>query len=1064
MDQRVLRRLLLLAALLGLGAGVAATLVARSTYAPLAYAAGAAPVVAFLAFSILRDLVAGRMGVDAVALASMAGALALRENLACVIIAVMYAGGNLLEDFAVGRAERNLKALIDRAPRRARRKTGETIEEVAIEAVAVGDLLLVQAGEVVPVDGQICGADALVDESALTGEPLPVTRRKGQALRSGVVNAGEAFEMRAIATSGDSAYAGILRMASAARTAKAPFIRVADRYALLLLPLALGLAGLAWWWSGDPVRGLAVLVVATPCPLILAAPAAFVSGTSLAARRGVLIKGGGPLEALAHIRTVMFDKTGTLTVGGARLVAIETAPGVSASEALRLAASLEQASHHVLAKTIVATARGQGLRLSAPSEVRETLGSGLEGRVDARKICVGSLGLVRGDGRLEEWARRAARRAAWRSALSVFVAAEGRVVGVLLFADELRRETPRAIQMLRGLGVDRIVMLTGDRAEAAETIAAALDLNAVLAERVPSDKLDAVVGERRQAPTLMVGDGINDAPALAAATVGIAMGASGASASSQAADVVILVDRLDRVPEVVAIARRTRAIAMQSVVAGMTLSGVAMIGAACGYLTPIAGALLQEAIDVAVILNALRALSPGGLFDEKPMPEAAATKLRDEHLKVEMSLERLRQIADALDSAEGSEAVQNILEARRIVESEIVAHEREDEATIYPRVSGFLGDAHGLRALSRAHREILHQARLLTRLADGLRPADAESYLVRDAQRIVESIESLVHIHNAQEEDIYDYATGHARHSARGVLWRLAAAGAVVAGLAAAALHWRDDLPDWAQLPERPAAREIVATAEIAAAHATRVESEVTGVLAAVSCELGAAVKAGDVCALIDPHPFEAAVERGKAALDDAQARLAAVKAESTQGAAPLEEEPAPAKGKTKTRRAKAKRAAKALGFGEDPLERRHAAIERITEEVAEREAAWRAALESLEATKILAPADGIIVARTAAPGARVQPGTGKPLFLLAGDIGLVRVTTRIDAAALGELRPGAAVVFTVDALPGQKFEGEVVQLAKSLRAGIELVIVARNTELALKPGTSVAIRLRAGR
>jgi heavy metal translocating P-type ATPase len=370
-------------------------------------------------------------------------------------------------------------------------------------------------------------------------------------------------------------------------------------------------AGAAWLFSHDPIRGLAVLVAATPCPLILAAPVAFIAGAAQAARRGILIKGGGPLEALARAHTVMFDKTGTLTVGGARLVAVEAAPGEDPDEALRLAASLEQASQHIAAAAIVSAALARGLSLQISAKVRETMGSGLEGIVDGRKVCAGSHQLVHGGGRPEEWALRALRRASWRSALSVFVSVEGRMVAALLLADELRRETPRAVQALRAAGVSRIVMVTGDRADSAETIGAALGLDAVLADRVPSDKVDAVATEKRLHPTLMVGDGINDAPALAAADVGIAMGARGASASSEAADVVILVDRLDRVSDAVAIARRTRAIAMQSIVAGMGLSAAAMGAAALGWLTPVAGALTQEAIDVAVILNALRALSPG---------------------------------------------------------------------------------------------------------------------------------------------------------------------------------------------------------------------------------------------------------------------------------------------------------------------------------------------------------------------------------------------------------------------------------------------------------------------
>jgi heavy metal translocating P-type ATPase len=609
--ERALRSALIVIALVALAAGIAETLGGHHGLGRWIWAAGTIPVVAALAASIIRDVLTGRMGVDGVAFLSMAAALALGETLAGVVVAIMYAGGNVLEDFAVGRAERDLKSLVDRAPRVAHRRIKGSVEDVPIEQISIGDALLVRAGEIIPVDGHITSPAASLDESTVTGEPIPVARRAGEAARSGAINAGETFEMQASATAGESTYAGIIRMVTVAQTAKAPFIRMADRYALFLLPVTLLVAGAAWLFSHDPIRGLAVLVAATPCPLILAAPVAFIAGAAQAARRGILIKGGGPLEALARAHTVMFDKTGTLTVGGARLVAVEAAPGEDPDEALRLAASLEQASQHIAAAAIVSAALARGLSLQISAKVRETMGSGLEGIVDGRKVCAGSHQLVHGGGRPEEWALRALRRASWRSALSVFVSVEGRMVAALLLADELRRETPRAVQALRAAGVSRIVMVTGDRADSAETIGAALGLDAVLADRVPSDKVDAVATEKRLHPTLMVGDGINDAPALAAADVGIAMGARGASASSEAADVVILVDRLDRVSDAVAIARRTRAIAMQSIVAGMGLSAAAMGAAALGWLTPVAGALTQEAIDVAVILNALRALSPG---------------------------------------------------------------------------------------------------------------------------------------------------------------------------------------------------------------------------------------------------------------------------------------------------------------------------------------------------------------------------------------------------------------------------------------------------------------------
>ncbi|MDN5000319.1 heavy metal translocating P-type ATPase [Bradyrhizobium sp. GCM10027634] len=754
--ERVLRWGLVAIAIAGLTAGILARVAGRPDLADLAWKLGTAPVIGGLAVSIVRDLLSGRFGVDAIALLSMIAALALGQPLAGVVVALMYSGGNVLEDIAIARAERDLRSLVDRAPRQAHRKGNGGIEEVPIEAVSVGEELLVRAGEIVPVDGIVGSASATIDESAVSGEPIPVEKTRGSAVLSGSLNAGETFELTVTAPAGESTYAGIVRMVTAAQTAKAPFVRMADRFALILLPVTLAVAFLAWWISGDLTRSLAVLVAATPCPLILAAPVAFIAGVARAARRGILAKGGGALEALARAHTVLFDKTGTLTVGGARLLSVEVAPGEDPDEVLKLAASLEQASHHVLAKTVVAAALDRHLKLKAPEQVKETMGTGLSGLVEGRRVIAGSRELLRAHAELLPWELRAIRRASWRSALIVFVAVDGRPIGALLLADELRADTPRAIRLLRDAGIARMVMVTGDRAAAAQAIGAALDLDAVLADRVPSDKVEAVRAEQRLHPTIMVGDGINDAPALAVADIGVALGARGATASSEAADVVILADRLDRVGEAIMIAQRARRIALQSIVVGMGLSLVAMVAATVGWLDPVPAAIVQEIIDVAVILNALRALTPALARGGARISAEQGLALHHDHLALFKDLDRVRRIVDALDDATPESAAALIMEAQRLVQSSVVMHEREDEDSVYPKLAEVLRERHGLSAMSRAHREILHLTRLLDRIVEDLPSEKVDRYLVRDAQRVIEAIETLVRMHTAQEEDIYE--------------------------------------------------------------------------------------------------------------------------------------------------------------------------------------------------------------------------------------------------------------------------------------------------------------------
>jgi heavy metal translocating P-type ATPase len=608
-DEAQLRRAVLITALIGLSAGLAVQYAGVSRVQPWAiWTAVTLPVIATLAISIIRDLWIGRFGVDAIALVSMSAALLFGQALAAVIVAIMYAGGTVLEDFARDRAERNLTALADRSPRAAHRRADERLETIAAQQVLVGDELMVRAGELIPVDGVLLDLLALIDESAVTGEALPEQRRAGDSLRSGTVNAGEAFSMRASAVAEQSTYAAIVRMVAAAQTAKAPFIRMADRFSVLMLPCTLLIAALAWYISGDKVRALAVLVVATPCPLILAAPVAFIGGISRAARAGIVMKGSTSLEALAGVRTAIFDKTGTLTRGGADLIDADLAPGRDLDEVLQRLASLEQASHHIISESIVRIARGRRLALSPPSDVREFRGSGLEGTVDGVRIRAGSHPLVLADQPLPTWAEPNMARYRDQPVLRIFIAMEGRLAAILAFGDSLKGDAQEVTRRLRSAGISRLVLLTGDDGATTKRVAAPLKMDLVVSDASPADKVAVVEAEKARAPTMMVGDGINDAPALAAATVGMALGARGATASSEAADVVVLASRLLPIIDAVLIAQRARGIALQSVVAGLALSGAAMVAAAFGFVTPVAGALLQEVIDVAVILNALRTL------------------------------------------------------------------------------------------------------------------------------------------------------------------------------------------------------------------------------------------------------------------------------------------------------------------------------------------------------------------------------------------------------------------------------------------------------------------------
>lgn len=590
--------------LYAVGEGATGQQVWRATVALLA---------AELAVEVGRTVIVEHsLGVDTIALVAMVGSLALGQELAGIVIGLMFSGGASLEAIASRRARRELTSLVQRAPKVAQLRIGDRLEEVPVERVEVGDTVLVRTGEVIPVDGTMLSEEAVIDSSTLTGEPLPETVRRGMPVLSGTANAGPPFEVRADHPASESAYAALVRVVEQAQSQRAPMVRMADRYAGFFLPATLLIAGAAWAVSGDAIRALSVVVVATPCPLILAAPIALVSGVSRAARSGVIVKGTPAIEALGEARTVLFDKTGTLTVGTPEVREIVTQNGLNQNELLRLAASVDRMSAHVLGEALVDRAQEAGLSLTMPVEVHEEPGQGIAGSVEGHRVLVGSRAFMHAAGIPKEEVD-AATLATTRGSgeAHVVVAVDGSIGGVIVMADELRPDARDVIGRLRAEGIRHVAMASGDRRSVAERVGRELGLDRVYAELSPEEKLELVRGIRADQElrkVVMVGDGVNDAPALTLADVGIAMGAAGATVSADTADAVITVDRIDRVADAVHAGRRSLHIARQSVLAGMGMSVVAMIVAAFGYLPPVAGALLQEGIDLAVILNALRAL------------------------------------------------------------------------------------------------------------------------------------------------------------------------------------------------------------------------------------------------------------------------------------------------------------------------------------------------------------------------------------------------------------------------------------------------------------------------
>lgn len=604
-DAAVLRVILVGVAAVGLVAGAILQWLGPPDWAGPVWALATLPILLTLLLDIVRSLRRGEFGLDVVAALSMSAALVLGEALAGNVVALMYASGQLLEAFAQGRARREMTALLGRVARTAIRYRGDELEEISIDAIVPADLLLIRNGETVPVDGRVVSPLATLDISALTGESLPQTVPPGGESLSGATCIGSAFKLVASRTAAESTYASIVRLVERAQESKAPMARLADRFALWFLALTVAMASAAWALTGDPIRGLSVLVVATPCPLILAVPVALISGISRVARMGVLVKGGEVLEALARTRTVVLDKTGTVTHGRAAISQVRTTKGNSEDEVLRLAASLDQASGHVVAAALIDEANRRGLPLSIPREIDETAGVGIRGIVDGHDVAIGATRYV-SPGTTAE--RVSLKEGLPADSMTVAVAIDGALAGVIVLEDRIREDAGQLLEGLRATGIRRIVVASGDREEIARSVGERLAVDAALGELSPEGKVDVIQRESAAGPVMMIGDGVNDAPALAAADVGVAMGARGTAASSEAAGVVLLVDRLEPLSAAMVAARRTSRIALQSVVAGIGLSMVAMIIAALGYLPPVQGSLVQEAIDIAVILNALRAL------------------------------------------------------------------------------------------------------------------------------------------------------------------------------------------------------------------------------------------------------------------------------------------------------------------------------------------------------------------------------------------------------------------------------------------------------------------------
>lgn len=567
----------------------------NSMGAIIALAIGAAVGFGLSLLLLVRAIRLGEFGSDALALIAIAATAATGEWIAASVISVMLATGRALERWAEGRARNQLESLLKRAPVSAHVMNADgSLADTLLANVTLGSKIMIRSGEVVPLDGKLI-TDGTFDESALTGEPLPQFHPVGDEVASGVVNSGTTVELLVTKTAENSTYSALVRLVQQAHASNANGVRVANKWAVRFVPFALFVAVATWIITGDYSNAVAVIVAATPCPLILAVPVAIIAGMSKAASHGAIIKGGAALEQLARAKTVLVDKTGTLTQGGPEITQVSFAPGVDENEIFKLAASLEQSSPHVVAKSVLIEAAKRGLNLELPSGVTEEHGVGLSGTVAGRSIRVGQ---IRGE--LPAWA-------SLTNALLIAVEVDGEIMAVIGLDDPLRQEAKETIFSLRKMGINRILMVSGDRKSTADEVGNMVGVDQVFAECTPARKLEIVHEEMRttKGSVIAVGDGINDAPALAAATVGVAMGARGATAASEAADVVIIDDSIKNLATAVLISQGARNRALQAAGVGMSLAVIAMLGAATGLLNATAAAVSQEFIDMAAILWAL---------------------------------------------------------------------------------------------------------------------------------------------------------------------------------------------------------------------------------------------------------------------------------------------------------------------------------------------------------------------------------------------------------------------------------------------------------------------------